>query len=1772
MKNRVWAIVMVFVLLFTNFQGASYVFAHDTISVGYSFEQTYDEETNTVVIKGNGSEVPNNIQITSVKADDGTELNLEDPKYTAKENKEYSFLISYLVFTQDGENISSDAREETKIVSVTGIKEEVTTEEVTTEEDTSVEDETTITEPEEELKDTTVSKDRNIFSIKADDPYEKSVYNINIGVDIETGHSSYIAKLKLPKEVKISDDFKLENIESIKHVSSEVVDGANIYTITFNGGISDMNQTHIDVHIPFDQSDFLSGVKSIGYDIEATYFVDNIQREKLNLNITSGTYRNISEVQYNATDKLYVGEWQVDKIKILLDSRLDITKLENETKFILESDSNLDYDIANSLFVEEDKGYSTTINKNQIQGDKGSHYVELPIKIKIKEVYLNSRYVDLRDTIYQSSNDQNHNFTYDFKTNITYLNPNVEGLSSHIKYAGVVIDTNTSNYVTYQNDKEFIYDYDKIQANSTLNFFDKHLFSVNVIESWKKKSGAYEFTNSNNVLDLKENLKIQLELTLPQNVTWKGNSHYYDESSRKVVVNISDYEVESFGNYSLLLFGKISMMDMILNNLTIDGSEDNQIATTIPYKLTGSYKNAQLSKKESNLVIKSNKLGANLEDLSSNPKQVERNTQGQSVILQGTFDAFNMNFENSVKLSYEVDDTFADLKEVKLNTQYHIDNQFGERWSIQYTERVENNDIVKTISRNDFITSGISSENGRITKFSIVSDIFKLRSHSLNSTGMFNLKFDVLSTNRYTKEDIVVGDKIKIKPYSEFNNIKKDFSECYINIVGDKRASIIVDKMHGNNGNTSDVFVENTNSIFGYWFGLDNFDNLKDEDGLIENQSITINFSNTDKFQVKKFALAKDRDDEQVIDVKFTTNLKEYNETILFDSTLSNGAFSNKILKVDNSDAEYITSITLTTDIKKINSYWTFLNKISFEVGILDTDYINLNDSPQEIEFFALKEEQTDYLNIASASQKIKVISQELKFHDRSRLSKSSFTTDLDKKTVARGNNFKVSKALNLYSQWTYGDLEKKLYVYHDTYNNFGIDEKKLLAPYQNGNGYEYERTLDKEFLKYSIINPVIYIPLADGFEYVEESFIIKDQKYSNKKPKVSIIRDDSNNKYIKVQFYGDRDDDTSLFIDDFSVAEQQNDDYYSNEVWLKTLNIEYDLSTTILTPLGNNDISSKENKIYVDYITGYESYAKKLLGKDSNVSKVYPSSISEKKTFNGESVSYVFASTNENKSIVVSGESIVSVDTLVEKDNQLKNILNVYSGENYNIVTAIANGTKSDVVKEAFIYIPIKNIEANSDYQWDFKLTDAASFSGTNARISYSTQKNPSMNYTSSEEEYKENVSNWGDVTCIKISVERLDPLKQTSVKIPVSNVKKTETGKKVNHVKAYYRYLQNSTPIKSNTKDTYVNLLDTVITGKAWNDANMNGILDFNEVGISNLDITYYPNDGSENKTIQTTSDGNYRITLPEMSNSAALKITIPEGKNLVPEFYDNVNDSKVSHFDRETKTVRLQLGNTSNINAGLYTLQPITTQKDVYDVYIGRDATNIGASYSPDSPVQTLRYLVGEDYKKFLNVDSKGNMEGRITADNIPVEVYYVNSFGDRVSKNIQVNVKADSPLDLTIEKEVVGELGDRTKKFTIELSAQDRKGKPINKTFTCEGAGDIKNIEFQNGKAEIKLAHTEKIIIKDLPYGSQITVAEKKVDGYTVAYSINKGKNQESATLSLTNDSEVKVINTKTDIPDTGIFHNPTGTGILIFIGILGIVFVGISVFRKRKGLQ
>ena len=425
-------------------------------------------------------------------------------------------------------------------------------------------------------------------------------------------------------------------------------------------------------------------------------------------------------------------------------------------------------------------------------------------------------------------------------------------------------------------------------------------------------------------------------------------------------------------------------------------------------------------------------------------------------------------------------------------------------------------------------------------------------------------------------------------------------------------------------------------------------------------------------------------------------------------------------------------------------------------------------------------------------------------------------------------------------------------------------------------------------------------------------------------------------------------------------------------------------------------------------------------------------------------------------------------------------------------------------------------------------------------------------------------------------------------------------------------------------------VSVIGRDVSGKAWQDQNKNGIYDEGDAVLSNVKVRLYQAGGPEiiedvnhkpYGEILTGTDGSYCFEkVPESTKGYYIEFesttgisladyqTVPQYKNDAVSPYEKADDSDVAFQDTPVETVRTDDFNllsdqeliagdlvqkAEGINAGFEKTLTIQAEKE----WKGKadSETNVTVQLQrrkeTDSQWENVetKNLTENAWKTSFEKQpplykdtTTGRYEYRVVeldASQKPVEA------GNRISLNentyqVQYETTADNIwkitnsrlLDLTVEKEVVGDLGDRTKKFTIEVFAQDSKGKQVNGTFTCAGTGELKNIDFQNGKAEIALAHTEKITIKDLPYGLQIAVTEKEADGYTVAYAINNGVNQKSANLNLTKDSEVKVINTKTEIPDTGIFHSSTGTGILIFIGILGIAFVGISVFRKRKGLR
>lgn len=165
----------------------------------------------------------------------------------------------------------------------------------------------------------------------------------------------------------------------------------------------------------------------------------------------------------------------------------------------------------------------------------------------------------------------------------------------------------------------------------------------------------------------------------------------------------------------------------------------------------------------------------------------------------------------------------------------------------------------------------------------------------------------------------------------------------------------------------------------------------------------------------------------------------------------------------------------------------------------------------------------------------------------------------------------------------------------------------------------------------------------------------------------------------------------------------------------------------------------------------------------------------------------------------------------------------------------------------------------------------------------------------------------------------------------------------------------------------------------------------------------------------------------------------------------------------------------------------------------------------------------------------------------ADDYTTEV----KVGDDVTNTFTVN-NGDDDKDivvtncehptLTLSKTVTGDLADKTKEFTFNVTVKRGDQTVIdNKTYTLKG-GDSKAIAPENGAL--------------LP-GDQVTITETNGDGYTTTYKVGDASEQagSEASFNLSGDTTVSFTNSKTLVPPiTGLDGNE---GIPILPAVLGV---------------
>lgn len=159
--------------------------------------------------------------------------------------------------------------------------------------------------------------------------------------------------------------------------------------------------------------------------------------------------------------------------------------------------------------------------------------------------------------------------------------------------------------------------------------------------------------------------------------------------------------------------------------------------------------------------------------------------------------------------------------------------------------------------------------------------------------------------------------------------------------------------------------------------------------------------------------------------------------------------------------------------------------------------------------------------------------------------------------------------------------------------------------------------------------------------------------------------------------------------------------------------------------------------------------------------------------------------------------------------------------------------------------------------------------------------------------------------------------------------------------------------------------------------------------------------------------------------------------------------------------------------------------------------------------------------------------------------------VDNLGE--GENILYAVWEKTTVDVTITKTVTGNMGDRTKQFTIVVTSSQPMGE--------SGATE----------ATFHLSNTQSGTLSAVPVGATLTISETDATGYTVYMSVNGGKPVEASTAQYTiseNDTKVEITieNHKDGYPDTGVLLDSLPyVLILVLIAVIAVF----AVIRKRR---
>lgn len=237
---------------------------------------------------------------------------------------------------------------------------------------------------------------------------------------------------------------------------------------------------------------------------------------------------------------------------------------------------------------------------------------------------------------------------------------------------------------------------------------------------------------------------------------------------------------------------------------------------------------------------------------------------------------------------------------------------------------------------------------------------------------------------------------------------------------------------------------------------------------------------------------------------------------------------------------------------------------------------------------------------------------------------------------------------------------------------------------------------------------------------------------------------------------------------------------------------------------------------------------------------------------------------------------------------------------------------------------------------------------------------------------------------------------------------------------------------------------------------------------------------------------------------------------------------------------KTVSVKLPEYKNVGVFTYKISEIAT-------------TNTAGVTYDSTPVYMKVTVVNDEDKRGVKIESVTFKKGRDEkiANDAP-------AFTNRYSAN-----------SLPVKKVVTGNLGDKSKLFTVSVTLKNDTEKTMSSDISYE-VGEITNTiktsDWVNNiaTAEINLKHEQTIAFTNLPFGVtyEVTEADYTNDGYKAPEytftNTNKTVDKTDQNVTITNKKEGKI--------DTGI-NLTTLPYILVFAGV--IIIAGAAFITRRR---